>query len=85
MHAGHQGIHKCRQRASQSLWWPRLSKQLEELVKNCRECCKYQNQRAEPLIPSKMPELPWQKVGSDLLSGINPHIYLLLNIILIIG
>ena len=30
IHAGHQGIHRCRQRASQSVWWPGLSKQLEE-------------------------------------------------------
>ena len=26
-------MRKCRQRASQSVWWPGLSKQLEELVK----------------------------------------------------
>ena len=77
IHAGHQGIHKCRQWASQSVWWPRLSKQLEELVKKCRECCKYQNQRAEPLIPSKIPELPWQKVGSDLFEW-NKSTYLLI-------
>ena len=77
IHAGHQGIHKCRQRASQSVWWPGLSRQLEELVKNCRECCKHQNQRAEPLIPSKMPELPWQKVGSDLFEW-NKSTYLLI-------
>ena len=77
IHADHQGIHKCRQRASQSVWWPGLSKQLEELVKNCRECCKHQNQRAEPLNPSKMPELPWQKVGSDLFEW-NKSTYLLI-------
>ena len=77
IYAGHQGIHKCRQRASQSVCWPGLSKQLEELVKNCRECCKYQNQRAEPLIPSKMPELLWQKVGSDLFEW-NKSTYLLI-------
>ena len=77
IHAGHQGIHKCRQRASQSVWWPGLSKQLEELVKNCRACCKHQNQRAEPLIPSKIPEHPWQKVGSDLFEW-NKSTYLLI-------
>ena len=77
IHAGHQVIHKCRQRASQSVWWPGLSKQLEELVKSCRECCKHQNQRAEPLIPLKMPELPWQKVGSDLFEW-NKSTYLLI-------
>ena len=66
IHTGHQGISKCRERARQSIWWPGLSKQLEELVKCCAECCRVQNQRAEPLIPSKLPEYPWQKVGTDL-------------------
>lgn len=66
LHTGHQGITKCRERARQSVWWPGLSKQLEDLVKGCSECCKAQVQRAEPLLPSKFPELPWQKVGTDL-------------------
>ena len=29
LHTGHQGITKCHKRASQSVWWPSLSKQLE--------------------------------------------------------
>ena len=44
IHTGHQGITKCRERARISLWWPGLSKQLEELVKGCSECCKVQIQ-----------------------------------------
>ena len=66
LHTGHQEITKCRERARQSMWWPRLSQQLEEQVKCCTECCKVQNQRSEPLIPSSLPDLPWQKVGTDL-------------------
>ena len=66
IHDGHLGIFRCRARARQSIWWPGLSKQLAEKVKNCSECCKNQLQRAEPLIPTQMPELPWQKVGTDL-------------------
>ena len=38
IHTGHQGISKCRERARQSIWWPGLSRQLEELVKNCSTC-----------------------------------------------
>ena len=66
IHTGHQGIVKCRERARQSVWWPGFSTQLGELVKNCRECCKVQLQRAEPLRPTALPSLPFQQVGTDL-------------------
>ncbi len=66
LHQGHQGIEKCRQRARVSVWWPGLSKQMEELVRSCPECCKLQKQRAEPLVASEFPDLPFQKVGTDL-------------------
>ena len=35
-------------------------------MKNCVECCKTQKQRHQSLIPSSLPELPWQKVATDL-------------------
>ena len=46
-------------------------------MKSCSECCKVQNQRAEPLIPSTLPKLPWQKVGTDLFEW-KKHTYLLI-------
>ena len=55
----------ARERAKQSVWWPGLSRQLEELVKNCSECRKTTVQRSETLIPSTLPELPWQRVAID--------------------
>ena len=66
LHTGHQGITKCRERARESVWWPGLSRQLEELIKSCPECTKSQKQRAQPLIVSPFPDLPWQKVATDL-------------------
>ena len=66
IHTGHQGITKCRERARQSVWWPGLSKQLEELVRSCPECVKAQKQRAQPLVTSIFPDLPWQKIATDL-------------------
>jgi len=35
-------------------------------VQTCSECTKSQTPRAEPLIPTTLPELPWQKVATDL-------------------
>ena len=66
LHAGHQGISKCRQRASQSVWWPAIGKDIEETINRCMVCCKAQYQHAEPLMSSDFPDYPWQRVASDL-------------------
>ena len=79
VHTGHQGISKCRERARQSIWWPGLSKQLEELVKSCPDCYRVQKQRAQPLVPSVFPELPWQKVATDLFEWKHKHYLLIVD------
>ena len=66
LHAGHQGITKCRARAVSSMWWPGISLQIEEMVRTCHACIKEKKNRAEPLIPTPLPERPWQKIGMDL-------------------
>ena len=66
IHSGHQGISKCRARAGQCVWWPGLATDLESLVNSCVECRRLEVQRPEPLITSTLPELPWQKIGTDL-------------------
>ena len=65
LHVG-QGIRKCRERAKQAVWWPGISKQLEKLVSECPKCINFGVQRAEPLIPSPLPSLLWQMIGTDL-------------------
>ena len=77
LHHGHQGITKCRERARCSVWWPGLSRQPDDLVQNCHQCCKDRFQHAEPLIPSTFPELPWQKVATDMFDW-KGHTYLLI-------
>ena len=79
IHTGHQGIKKCRERACQSVWWPGLSRQLEELVKTCTECVKAQKQRAQPLVVSSFPDLPWQKVATDLFEWKGEHYLLIVD------
>ena len=43
-----------------------MTSQIEEKIRKCKICCQYQRARAEPLLPSSLPELPWQKVGTVL-------------------
>lgn len=66
LHAGHQGLSKCRRRAQNSVWWPNIGKALQDKVFNCPICCQYRTTRTEPLMPSKLPDRPWQKVATDL-------------------
>ena len=66
LHEGHQGIAKTRERAKQSVWWPGFSSQIEQKIKSCPTCCKFQLQGVQPLIPSTLPCLPWQKVAMDI-------------------
>ena len=65
IHQGHLGITKCRERAKQSVWWPGISTQIQELIKNCRTCARYHVNKPEPLIPTAFPERPWQIVAVD--------------------
>ena len=66
LHQGHQGKTKCKQRARQSIWWPRISQDIEDRVQKCLTCLKSHKQHAEPLIPTSLPDYPWQRVGTDL-------------------
>ena len=69
IHDAHMGINKCRERAKQAVWWPGLSKQIQDMVKNCQTCLKHKVNRPEPLYPTPFPERPWQKVGIDFFQG----------------
>lgn len=66
LHSGHQGIVKCRARARQSVWWPGLSVQINQLVENCNTCSQHRAEYREPLLTTPVPKRPWQRVGTDL-------------------
>ena len=67
LHASHQGLNKCRERAQLSVWWPGLSTQLKELINTCETCREARpSQRNEPLLATPLPDRPWQKLGADL-------------------
>lgn len=74
IHEGHMGVAKCRERAAQSVWWPRIGKDIKSRVASCRHCLEKQlSQASEPLLPSALPDRPFQKVGIDICEFRNKH------------
>ncbi|XP_033752023.1 uncharacterized protein LOC117335875 [Pecten maximus] len=44
-----------------------MSRDIGDMVRDCQECAKHRKAQAEPIISTPTPEMPWQKLGSDLL------------------
>ena len=75
LHQGRQGLVKCRAFARSCVWWPGLSKKIEEVVGTCATCEKERKLPPEPLQPTKTPDYPWQKIAMDF--ELNGHTYLI--------
>ena len=78
LHQSHQGIEKTKQLARQSIFWPGMSAQIEDIVSSCPICLRHRNSNAkEPLQPHQLPERPWQRVATDLFDWKGrPHVVL---------
>ncbi|XP_011631330.1 uncharacterized protein K02A2.6-like [Pogonomyrmex barbatus] len=66
LHKGHMGITKTRRRVQSTMWWPNISSDLERKIKGCPTCIQHASNRHEPLLPSTLPDYPWQIVSMDL-------------------
>ena len=66
LHTGHQGIQRCRLRLATSVWWPGVSKEIEQFIKSCPECQKKTAPHTEPLLQPALPRHPWEKLATDL-------------------
>ena len=53
-------------RARILVWWPNISKQIEQMIAKCQVCAKDAIYHKEPMMPTPLPEYPWQVIGSDL-------------------
>ena len=66
IHEGHLGILKCQERTRESVWWPGVSRQVEDTVKDCKVCAEHLTPAREPLIQTPLPPHAWHIVGADL-------------------
>jgi hypothetical protein len=79
LHAAHQGIEKTRLLARDTVYWPKIDEHIENAIRQCSECRKYQpTNRREPLIPSEVPSKPWSTLGSDIFE-VNQTYYIIIS------
>ena len=67
LHESHLGMEKSKARVRAVMYWPNLSKDIEDSVAQCAACLKYRpaNQR-EPMIPHDIPDTPFTKIAMDI-------------------
>ncbi|GBL95541.1 Transposon Ty3-I Gag-Pol polyprotein [Araneus ventricosus] len=65
LHQAHCGMEKAR--ARQVLFWPGITKDIENMVSKCKTCERYRPRNVkEPLICHEVPNLPYEKIGTDI-------------------
>lgn len=66
LHVGHFGIVRSKIRAKSTIWWPNITKQIEDAINNCEICLKHTKPGTEPMLSLECPSLPWKTIGADL-------------------
>lgn len=68
IHEAHLGITKCKSRARELMYWPGISRDIENLINKCSICEKFQkSQTKEPLENHELPSRPFQRIGIDIM------------------
>ncbi|KAF0302588.1 uncharacterized protein FJT64_025314 [Amphibalanus amphitrite] len=69
-HEGHQGETRTKQRLRAQFWWPRLDKEVRDLLRSCEVCTQHDGhvrQERPPLQPIPLPDGPWQRLMIDVI------------------
>ncbi len=77
LHACHMGMEKTKLRAKDTVFWPNMCTDIDNLVRHCSICQEHKpSQTHEPLVQHEIPPGPWHTVGTDLFMQ-GPHQYLI--------
>ena len=77
LHEGHLGMEKCKARAREVMYWPNMTRDIDNMVAKCTTCVMFRKQnQKQPMIPHEMSERPWAKLGADIFT-FKEHDYLI--------
>lgn len=67
LHKSHQGIMKTKQLAPQTIFWPGMSAQIEDVISKCATWQRHRSSNPKkPLHLHQLTQCPWQRVATDL-------------------
>ena len=66
IHEGHQGRERCLLRARNTIFWPRISYDIQELIERCIIC--QEHGKSQPIIgiTQELPPFPWHTLATDI-------------------
>ena len=66
IHEGHQGKERCLLRARNTVFWPRISYDIQELIERCIIC--QEHGKSQPIIgiTQEIPPFPWHTLATDI-------------------
>ena len=83
IHEGHLGLNKCKTRAKETVYWPGINEQLEQLILNCQLCLKHSRSKNKDMphtaLGHEVPPVPWSKVATDIFHYETQSYLLLVN------
>lgn len=66
LHQCHPGVSRMKALARSYVWWPKLDKEVENIVRSCMTCQEHRNIPAPaPLHPWDWPDKPWSRIHVD--------------------
>ena len=66
IHEGHQGKERCLLQARNTVFWPRISYDIQELIERCIIC--QEHGKSQPIvgITQELPPFPWHTLATDI-------------------
>ena len=83
IHHGHLGTIKCQLHAKETVYWPGITKGIEDMVQNCETCLKFSANNHKPKPENtprhEVPAIPWTKLATDISTFDNENYLLVVD------
>ena len=70
IHCGHLGTIKCQLCAKETVYWPGITKGIEDMVHNCETCLRFSVNKPKAKLDNalghEVPAIPWTKLATDI-------------------